>query len=648
MIISELKLYNFRKFKSENNDPGLEITFHSGLNAIVGENDSGKTAVIDAIKLVLLTQSNEYIRPVEEDFYQDENGNSSNEFQIYCKITNFTKNEAKNFIEYLKTTRVGEDTEYELNLQYRAWREGHKIYSDLRVCDFEDGIIEDGIIMDGKARELLKTVYLRPLRDAKREMSSGRSSRISQILMSHSSFKDKEKHKILEIFKEANMSIDKYFTEDKEGKIILEVIRQNLELFHGQNQSSMAELKTSDIKLKSILESLSLSAPEINPGLGELNLLFIAAELLLLKNDTNGGMKLALIEEIEAHLHPQAQLRLITYLQKEYNEKDIQIIISTHSPILASKINLKNIILMKNGSGYDLSEGKTKLSKSDYLFLQRFLDSTKSNLFFAKGIIMVEGDAENILVPVIAQIIDYPLEKFGISIVNVRSTAFLRYSKIFLREDNTDVGVPVSIITDCDVLPLEDDSNKKFKDRNFKEKGEESKKAVKEKEKKYSEGSVKGFISKRWTLEYCLAASTISEEFHMSINFGKKMYNTSSSTSLNRQKVEKSLDEYKKEKEKFSSYCNEEKAFEIYKLMLDSNGTSKLKSIVAQCLAAYLRWEILSDDQNIEQEDMFDLDLYSLKIDENKKNELKSRIENDDYLKYIVDAIKYAAGVDLN
>ena len=55
MIVSELKLYNFRKFTSNDNEPGLSITFHKGLNALIGENDSGKTAVIDAIKLTELT-----------------------------------------------------------------------------------------------------------------------------------------------------------------------------------------------------------------------------------------------------------------------------------------------------------------------------------------------------------------------------------------------------------------------------------------------------------------------------------------------------------------------------------------------------------------------------------------------------------------
>lgn len=203
------------------------------------------------------------------------------------------------------------------------------------------GDINDSISIDGKARDLLKAVYLKPPRP-EREMSSGRGSRISQILLNHPIFKDKKEHEILEIFQEANNKIETYFLSDEEGKYILQTIRNNLKSFNDNGQASDAELRTSDIQLKAILESLSLNAPELNPGLGELNLLFIAAELLLLKEDSDGGMKLALIEELEAHLHPQAQLRLISYLQNEYNENDVQIIISTHSPILASKINLKS------------------------------------------------------------------------------------------------------------------------------------------------------------------------------------------------------------------------------------------------------------------------------------------------------------------
>ncbi len=366
MIVSQLQIYDFRRFKSIDGKPGLSITFHEGLNALIGENDSGKTAIIDALKLILLTQSNEYIRPVEDDFYTDGTGSAVTEFRIDCVLEKFTDNEAKNFIEYLTFTKENGSLKYTLKLYYRAWRENHRIFTELRI-----GQKDDGVIMEGKARELLKAVYLKPLRDAEREMSSGRNSRISQILMSHPVFSDRDGHRLKEILSNANNDIEKYFVEE-DGKVILQTIRNTLSVLNSQDMSDEAKLETSDIQLKSILESLSLSAPEIHPGLGELNLLFIAAELLLLKHDETGGLKLALIEELEAHLHPQAQLRLIDYLQNEYNKSGAQIIISTHSTILASKINLKNLILMKQGRGYDLTYGETGLEKGDYLFCSDF------------------------------------------------------------------------------------------------------------------------------------------------------------------------------------------------------------------------------------------------------------------------------------
>lgn len=411
---------------------------------------------------------------------------------------------------------------------------------------------------------LLKAVYLKPLRDAEREMSSGRSSRISQILLNHPVFKDKNEHTVLGIFQDANQKIEEYFTNDPEGKSILQTIRDNLEAFNDKGQKSDAELKTSDIQIKAILESLSLKAPELNPGLGELNLLFIAAELLLLKDDTDGGLKLALIEELEAHLHPQAQLRLISYLQNEYNENDVQIIVSTHSPILASKINLKNLILMKDGKGFDLAEGATGLQKGDYLFLQRFLDSTKANLFFAKGIIMVEGDAENILIPVIADIIGYPLEKYGVSIVNVGSTAFLRYSGILIRKNGEKIGIPVSVITDCDVRPY--DIDEKTKEKQFNEKVSESLQAEQAKNEKYSNGSVRGFTSPRWTLEYCIAMSCLSEDFHKAVHYGKKILNAQENIAITDSKIDEANGLVKEEAKQWDSLPLSKRAYNIFSL----------------------------------------------------------------------------------
>lgn len=520
-------------------------------------------------------------------------------------------------------------------------RYGTEVFTDqeLRVGD-----ADDGISIDGKARDLLKAVYLKPLRDAEREMSSGRSSRISQILLNHPVFKDKNEHTVLGIFQDANQKIEEYFTNDPEGKSILQTIRDNLEAFNDKGQKSDAELKTSDIQIKAILESLSLKAPELNPGLGELNLLFIAAELLLLKDDTDGGLKLALIEELEAHLHPQAQLRLISYLQNEYNENDVQIIVSTHSPILASKINLKNLILMKDGKGFDLAEGATGLQKGDYLFLQRFLDSTKANLFFAKGIIMVEGDAENILIPVIADIIGYPLEKYGVSIVNVGSTAFLRYSGILIRKNGEKIGIPVSVITDCDVRPY--DIDEKTKEKQFNEKVSESLQAEQAKNEKYSNGSVRGFTSPRWTLEYCIAMSCLSEDFHKAVHYGKKILNAQENIAITDSKIDEANGLVKEEAKQWDSLPLSKRAYNIFSLMLNADGKSGLKAIVAQCLASILRWKVSVIPEKLTQEKMFDVELYGLKTDEKKKVELSNKIENDSFLGYIVRAIKYASGIE--
>ena len=187
-------------------------------------------------------------------------------------------------------------------------------------------------------------------------------------------------------------------------------------------------------------------------GLGTLNLLCIAAEMLLFNNQKK-GLKLALVEELEAHLHPQYQLRLIEYISSQ--EKNEQFILSTHSITLASKIKLANMIILKGNDAFPMSSEYTKMKPADYNFLERFLDATKANLFFAKGLIMVEGDAENLLIPAIAQLIGKNLYRYGVSVVNVGSTAYKRYVNIFKRKYEKSFGMPIAVVSDLDVRALE-------------------------------------------------------------------------------------------------------------------------------------------------------------------------------------------------
>jgi putative ATP-dependent endonuclease of OLD family len=206
-----------------------------------------------------------------------------------------------------------------------------------------------------------------------------------------------------------------------------------------------------------------------------------------------------MIEELEAHLHPQAQMKIIEALEKEAG---VQFILTTHSPNLASKVPLKNLILCKDNNVFPLGEGYTKLDNKNYLYLERFLDVTKSNLFFSKGIIIVEGWSEEILLPELAKKIGYDLTEKEVSIVNVASTAYLHFAKIFLRNDERELNIPVSIISDLDNRP---DEKGVFVDTEKSKKKNETFEVLRTDLKSTK---VELFVAKEWTLEWCLYKST--------------------------------------------------------------------------------------------------------------------------------------------
>lgn len=620
MYLSELKIWNFRKFGSSDDGkaPGLSLELKKGFNLLVGENDSGKTCIIDAIKFLLLTESHEFYRIQYEDFHlkneKYESKRRTKELKIECIFRGFENKEASHFLKWagIENDDSGK-AQYYLKVWLEAKRDNRKIY-----VDFKAGADDEGKKLSREARDLLRVVYLKPLRDAENELRSGRNSRLSKVLDSHKAFEEKEEHKIMEIVKNANKEIENYFTgtktKDKSGKEILDSINNYLEVFSNNNNLLNSDVSIAEMDLKSILEKLNLSLSENKVGLGSENLLFIAVEFLLLQRVNYTGLKLALIEEIEAHLHPQAQLRLVEYLQRETGNLGVQLLLTSHSPILASTIKLKNLIIIKNGEAFPMGRKYTKLLKGDYLFLERFLNSTKSNLFFAQGVILVEGDAENLLIPTIANIIDLQLSKYGVSIVNVGSTAFLRYSKIFQRKHENRMKIPVACITDCDIKPdnfLEEKKLDFGKDEEYKFAVKEK---IKEKQERYDGQGVKTYVSPDWTLEYVLALSGLIVEFYKAVLYAKKIQNSDKYV-LTDEKEKECDNEVEKKLKKWETenWSSERIAYEVYNnILLDKNIS---KAITAQCFAKLLN----------------DLD----------KEEIKRRIFSDKKLKYIIDALKY-------
>ena len=627
MYLSSIELNNFRCFGKKQ-----IIEFHKGLNALIGENDSGKSAIIDAIRLVLGTTDQSWQKIELSDFYNED---QNTEIEIVCKFSDLSDNEKSAFLECLSyDTEKGEDGKEESVLcLYLHWTCKYltNFKTPRTITNISSGKNGDGPTPPQEARELLKTTYLRPLRDAYSNMQSGRGSRLSQILNSVSDLKEGKNEYVagmnlneLSIVGIANLS-NKLLAEHPQIKNTnneIGVIMSDKMLLKGDGIVTNFEVSgtnlTDDKKLLSLLEKIDLSVHKERQyghvGLGTSNILSMACELLLNRGDESSFL---LIEEPEAHIHAQRQMRLIRALQEEAsnNNANNQIILTTHSPILASVIDLENIIVIKDAMPYSLSKDKTKLDDDDYKFLERYLDATKANLFFAKGVIIVEGPSEELLLPTIAKLLNMDLAEYGVSIVNVRSKGLKRFARIFQREDeNEHLNIPVSCIADRDIMPdcapsicidkEYDDISKYPKNKKWKTESEFSSESAKEdyikdiKEKADGQ-SVKTFVSNDWTFEYDLAKYGLEEEMIDAI-VNIKYVETNRETK--KETIKKAIG---------SLNTKEEKASYLYENFYNNHVS---KAEVAQELSFILE------------------EKYT-----NKCQELKEKLPS-----YIVDAIKYA------
>lgn len=531
MYLARVQAENFRIFggPATDSDPGsaLDLALQPGLTVLVGENDSGKSAVIDAIRLCL-TSSADFTRITTDDLHYGASGRA-HYLQISCTFESLNDRELGSFSEYL-TSLPGEVPRLTVTLRAEPFDPDVPHRMSVRVRAGET-------VLDGEARERLRATYLRPLRDAEGEMRAGRNSRLSQILTQYPGMREQRENDFNSVEDSAGTLVGILQRADHHinANALVQKARDELNSGYlnrfaiGQDTLSGAISIATTASLQSVLERLELAfAP--NPGLTEStrhglgynNALFMAAELLLLGRESTSPI--LLIEEPEAHMHPQLQSRVVDLLQdRSQGESPVQIIATTHSPHIASSVPVEHLTLVARGKTFPLRPECTQLERSDYAFLSRFLDATKANLFFARAVAMVEGDAEVLLLPALARVAGHSFAENGVSIVNVGSTGLFRYSRIFQRTDSALPPVRVACITDMDLAPDGADKEMAKELTRWSSLTEAKRSEHVVKKQKRDDGAVRTFVSNWWTLEYDLARASwpMATLMHQAISAAK-------------------------------------------------------------------------------------------------------------------------------
>ena len=462
MFLERIRLQRFRSCDD------VTIKLQPDLTVLVGENNGGKSNIVDGIRLLTLPLSGRRDRYAEDEDLR--RGPAKTDFRIEGQYSGLSQT-----LKGLLVRAVPDPT---VDLAIFGMRYQPKSADNPRGRPTWWAGKFDTVEPEPGSSELIRHVYLPPLRDAQHALGSGSATRINALLQH---FLEKgEEREFLEFVrrkKEPHRVITAVNTEigGALGMLSGGIRPQAASLgFSSENLFDVAR------DLRFMLADAGLGLEEIrSSGLGYANLLFVATAVVELTRAKDADLTLFLVEEPEAHLHPQLQMLVLEFLleqaQKSFTleprpgqpEGRIQVIVTSHSPNLTAWVSPKHLVVVRSQQDTSTMPPTRKtaavsiedlgLSEASLDKISRYLDVTRSALLFGNRAMLVEGIAESLLIPVIAKHIvlkgkqDAWLRFRGSIVVPIDGVDFKPYVEVLLSPKNgARIADLVVVVTDAD------------------------------------------------------------------------------------------------------------------------------------------------------------------------------------------------------
>lgn len=492
MYISNIHISNFRNFVN------TSIKFTPGLNVIIGHNNAGKTNLLRALQYVFGREKK--ARPTINDFNKAYNDFSNPpRIDITATISENGEIEQDDDKNIIYDWLITEGPPYKAQVTFTFYLPGVHLgeyEAAINKCKDTNGnynradcfdLIETRFINqyvshlfggDPKREEraVPETLdwfdfqLLDAIRDAEREMFYGNKTLLRDVLnyfldydilrgRQLSELDETEQSDIQgreEEFESKSKSLLQHLIERVSKDKILEYSKET-GADKGGKPAFAGKISEQQvlITLRLIVKESGFEFPITNNGLGYNNLLFIALILAKIEMQRSGYMgdnaklfPILAIEEPEAHLHPSMQYKFLRFLDNNLKaqEQARQIFITSHSTHITAAVDIDSIICLyddiagKHRVGYPgkvFSDSQEDLESKNFVI--RFLDATKSNMLFAERIILVEGLAEQLLIPCFASYLEKEEDLLNehVCIVSVDSRTFKHFIKLFAFHEET-------------------------------------------------------------------------------------------------------------------------------------------------------------------------------------------------------------------